>query len=179
MKIFNEDGVKDWVNINPEKLGMTDTPREFIELYPSVDFIPISGGWGYEKEDCVIIEKNDKMNSTVIPFDGYAVEQVFIEKRIYIELINTKHEDYQFHNIKWKMLEQKLIQDDQRYFDYFKYFVTGHMNNDWKSLKKEYEENNFFIDNPEGLEKHNLKNEELLRGYETNYWFDITSFYAV
>ena len=126
MKIFNEVGVKDWVNINPEKLGMTDTPREFIELYPSVDFIPISGGWGYEKDDCVIIEKNDKMNSTVIPFDGYAVEQVFIEKRIYIELINTKHKDYKFHNIKWKMLEQKLVQDDQRYFDHFKfaqYFV--------------------------------------------------------
>ena len=177
MQIFSEKGVKTWVNIVPEKLGIDKTPRELIEQYPSVDFIPISGGWGYDKDDCVIIEKNDKLNSKIIPFDGYSIENIFVEKRIYLELITLRAPEVSFHNINWKLQEQKLVNNDNKYFDHLKYFVTGYIDDDWKSLKKEYEDNNDFINDPDGLKKHELKREELLHGYETNYWFDISSFY--
>jgi len=60
MQIFSEEGVKTWVNMIPESLGITKTPKELVEKYPDVDFIPISGGWGYNKYDSVIIEKMTK-----------------------------------------------------------------------------------------------------------------------
>ena len=177
MQIFSEEGVKTWVNIDPEVLGITKTPRELVEKFPNVDFIPISGSWGYNKDDSVVIEKNDKMNSKIIPFDGYSIENIFIEKRIYLELITLRAPEVSFHHIKWKLLEQKLVNTDNKYFDHFKYFVTGYIDDEWKSLKKESDDNNGFINNPEGLKKHELKREELIHGYETNYWFEITSFY--
>jgi len=117
------------------------------------------------------------MNSKIIPFDGYSIKNIFIKKRIYLELITLRAPEVSFHNIKWKLLDQKLVNTDNKYFDDFKYFITGYIDDEWKSLKKENEDNNAFINNPEGLKKHELKREELIHGYETNYWFDITSFY--
>ena len=51
---------KDFVlnNINLKVENTKETPREILEAdNPSVGNIPISGGWGYTQEDCVIIKR--------------------------------------------------------------------------------------------------------------------------
>ena len=55
--------------------------------------------------------------------------------------------------------------------------MAGHLGDDWNYLKNIYSENDGFSNDPEGLENHLRLKEELSISYETDYWFDITSFY--
>ena len=65
----------------------------------------------------------------------------------------------------------------QRYFDYHRYFVFGFSEKDLEYRKKIYTDNNGFKDDPEGLERHEEEDNRIVICYETDYWFDITSFY--
>ena len=171
---------KDFVlnNINLKVENTKETPREILEAdNPSAGNIPISGGWGYTQEDCVIINKDDPSVNQSIPFNGVALEYFFVEKRIYEELIIFREPGQTFNGIKWEMLEQELIHKNDRQYDHLRFLIKGHTDKDWDYLNKIFEDNNKFIDDPEGFEKHLKENEELLSCYETDYWFDITSFY--
>lgn len=57
------------------------------EHFKSISELPIWGGWGYTREDAVIIDRDDPIVSPDRPFDGVGIEHVFVEKRIYEELI--------------------------------------------------------------------------------------------
>lgn len=174
-------------NISKEKvleiinipLGLGETPREILEHdFKSIGNFPISGGWGYTKDDAVIIEKDDPSVIKDIPFDGVGIEKIFVEKRIYEELIIFKPEGAKFNGIKWDMLKQRLITDEDRHFDLLKYKICGHLDDDWKYLKEKYEKNNGFEDNPKRSIKHNEEHLNRMICYETEFWFDITSFYG-
>ena len=58
MRNLDKDFVLKSLNLKVE--NTKETPREILELYRPIESIPISGGWGHTKEDCVIINKNDK-----------------------------------------------------------------------------------------------------------------------
>ena len=176
MRHLDKDTVLNKINLKVK--NTKETPREILERHnPSMGNIPISGGWGYTQEDCVIINKNDPSVNQSMPFFGVDYEYLFVEKRIYEELIIFREPGQKFHGIKWEMLEQNLIFKDDRQYDHLHYLVRGHIDKDWDYLHKIFEDNNKFIDDPEGFEKHLKENEELLSCYETDYWFDITSFY--
>lgn len=173
--------VKNFINIGTTE----ETPRQILEEdffskdpnNPYGGSIPISGGWGYTKDTSVIIDKYDPVVNQAMPFDGVGIEYTFIEKRIYEELIIFKPPEHQLYGIKWKKLDHKLLKIDQRTYDYHRYFVAGHLGDDWNYLKNIYSENDGFSNDPEGLENHLRLKEELSICYETDYWFDITSFY--
>ena len=174
-------------NISKEKVlkkinissGLKVTPREMLEFqFKSIGTIPISGGWGYTKDDAVIIDKDDPSVIKGIPFDGLAIEQIFVEKRTYAELITFKPEGSRFNGIEWQMLKQSLINDQDRHFDRLEYKICGHLDDDWKYLKEEYEKNNYFEGNREGRIKHEAEHLNRMTCYETEFWFDITSFYG-
>ena len=78
---------------------------------------------------------------------------------------------------KWEMVEKNLIFKDDRSYDHLHYLVRGHTDKDWDYLHKIFEDNNKFEDDSEGFENHLKENERLLSCYETDYWFDITSFF--
>lgn len=180
-RYIEPETVKEFINI-----GTTvESPRQILEedYYSKIEnslyggSIPISGGWGYTQETSVIIDKYDPVVNQSMPFSGVEIEYSFIEQRIYEELIIFKPPKYKFHGIRWKQLDQKLLNIDQRLYDYHRYFVVGHLGEDWNYLKNIYMENNGFKDDPDGLENHLIEKNELAYCYHTDYWFDITSFY--
>ena len=183
MRTINTDYVLN--NINLKVKNTKETPREILEtVSPSIDNIPISGGWGYTKDDCVIINKDnssvgpiqgDFFSSKSEPFDGVSFEYFFVEKRIYLELITFRNPGEKYHGIGWQQLEQNLVSNNNRYYDHLRYLVKCHIDKGWDDLVKKYQDNNLFEDDPKGLENHQKERDKLLYCYKTDYWFDITS----
>lgn len=140
--------------------------------------LPINGGWGYTKDDACVIEKNDPLVDPSLPFNGVSLEYVFVEKRIYEEMIILRPEVEKFSGIKWKLQSQELINDNERYFDRLIYEITAFPDNDWEELKAEFE-------GPQGYghpefdhEAHERKRQEKMVRFTREFWFDITSFYG-
>ena len=155
---------------------LTDlSPREAMDQYPGPD-LPIRGGWGYDQEDACIIDKNDPIidPDSPMPFYGVGYEKIFVERRIYMELITYRKEDERYSGIEWNMLGQNLTHIEDKPHDVLKYQVTGFKDADWKSLKEEWE-----TSGPDfNRVQHLRKREELKQNFEMEFWFEISSFYG-
>ena len=158
-----------------------ETPRQIIfEDYKSLDDeLPITGGWGYTQADAVIIDKNDPVVIEGLPFDGVGIEYIFVEKRIYEELIIFKLLGEPYAGIRWHLIEQNLESPNGKHYDILSYEVTAFSESDFNELKDEFESNNFFKDSPNGLQAHNEKRARKMISFTTEYWFDITSFFGI
>jgi hypothetical protein len=167
------------IEIQTPSIRSEETPREIIAAdFKSLrDELPISGGWGYNKEDAVVIDKNDPVVTKEIPFDGVGIEYVFVEKRIYEELIIFRPEGGTFSGIEWNLIEQRLLSDGDRKFDILSFDVTAIPDADWELLKSEWEQNDGFQSSQSGKDAHIVKRNSKTVHYTTEYWFDITSFY--
>ena len=166
----------------PTKWGPEDdedqnSPRLYLKNSFDLD-LPISGGWGYSIEDCVIIDKTDPKVDQSLPFDGTKVEQTFIEKRIYAELIVFRQRGDALSGINWKQTSQLMKEIDDRKFDVINLRVSAFTDRDWEFLKADWESNNSYADNEEGKERHLRERQLRTCFYDTQYWFDITSFYG-
>ena len=153
------------------------SPRLYIKNTSGID-LPIIGGWGYSLEDCVIIDKNDPSVDQNIPFDGIDIEYRFVEKRIYAELIVFREFGEAFSGITWDRKAQYLKGIEQKMFDVLDVTVTAFKERDWEFLKTEWEENNAFSDDEEGKNNHMNKRAHHSYFYDTQFWFDITSFFG-
>jgi hypothetical protein len=99
--------------------------------------LPIRGGWGYSKEDACVIDKNDPLlaNSSR-PFNGYAIENVFVKLRTDEELLEASHfiDSYILLNIERK--SQSLIIDNGRKFDRLTFEVEAVLQSNVMTLRK-------------------------------------------
>jgi len=141
--------------------------------------LPISGGWGYTKDDACIINKNDPLVSPDIPFDGVAIEYVFVRQRIHEEMIIFRPKGDRFSGIKWTLLLQRLIEDGGRSYDNLKFEITAFHDEDWYLLKSEYGGPKGFGHPDFDLAAHERKRQEKMIRIEQEFWFDITSFLDV
>jgi hypothetical protein len=139
--------------------------------------LPIRGGWGYTKDDACIIDKHDSIVDRSIPFDGVGIEYIFVEKRIYEEMIILRPEGEKFFGIEWKLIEQQQIDDEDKVFDKLIFKISAFPEKNWNELKAEYE-------GPEGYGSpnfyaaaHEKENQERMVQFTGEFWFDITSFY--
>jgi len=132
-----------WQSPNDED---KNSPRLFLQNAFNLQ-IPIKGGWGYTRDDAVIIDKFDPIVSKGIPFNGVSYEYIFVEKRIYSEMIVFRAENDKFSGISWELDEQMVTGNDGKNFDVLKFKVCG---------------------------THDSGQECC---YDSTYWFDITSFY--
>ena len=141
-------------NLNPKY-----NPREVMKgVYSNIPEFPIHGGWGYSKEDAVIIDKNDSIVNQQLPFfDGVSYEYTFLEYRNYLELIISRPDDDKYSMIRYQLLHQELVTDDDNYYE----------------LKDEWE-NNSMNDNVD-VEKHEAKT---IR-FEREGWFEVSSFFGI
>lgn len=138
--------------------------------------LPITGGWGYSKEDAIVIDKNDSSVNPAFPFNGVGIEYQIAEKRIYIETIVARPEHDKYSGVNWKPNKQRLVHDNDKQYDYISFHVTALPKIDFEFLKSEYE-----TEMKNGIlnfEKHSKKREAMLCHYDTEFWFDITSFYS-
>ena len=166
----------------PKEWGGSDdddqnSPRLFLKNAFSKE-LPISGGWGYSSDDCVIIDRNDPVVPRGLPFDGISVEYFFVEKRNYAELIIFRTQNDQYLGIDWKLDQQRLYTEGDRTFDVLEIRVTAFTDADWEYLANDWETNHQYENDEGGLKQH--QKERLLRTchYDAQFWFDITSFYG-
>jgi len=161
--------------INLPKIKLSKIPRGII----AADFkslrgeIPIRGGWGYTQKDACIIDKNDPSIDPELPFDHAEWESIFIEKRIYQEMIISQPDGKKFCCIAWNLKKQYFIRDfpisGVRTFDCLQFEITAFFEQDWKELNLERENSDFDI-----LEYEKKRQEKMVRLIR-KFWFEITS----
>ena len=163
-----------------ERLAPRESPRQlFIQHFKSIGELPIRGGWGYTKEDAVIIDRDDPIVPLGRPFDGISIEHVFVEKRIYEELIIFRPAGWKHLGIRWKRIDQRLVvDDDDRKYDALRFDVTAFPEAEWEALKAEWEGSDDGQSPDFDHEAHQRKRDAAMVHYVAEYWFDITSFFG-
>ena len=162
--------------LNP--ISSIETPRDIL----SADFkslsgrLPISGGWGYTQADACIIDKNDPLVDPLRPFDLVGFEYIFVEKRIYEEMIIFRPDGEQFSGIEWNLLEQESLDDGGRRFDRLNFEITAFLDSDWQELKSDFEGPQGYGHPDFDLEGHGKKRSEKMLRFTREFWFDVTTF---
>lgn len=160
-----------------DELVTKETPREILKQDFKIDF-PISGGWGYTRDQAVVIDKYDKAVNQEEAFDGVGIEYKFVEKRIYEEMIVFMPKGERYSGIGWKLVKQNLINTNNRNFDKLTFSISALLEKDFDLLKKEMED--IFAKDPSdklSIEKNLTKKAEKTITIIRDFWFDITSFY--
>ena len=159
------------MNLN---LNTRESPRQIIFEDYKID-LPISGGWGYDIESACIIDKNDPTVDKTIPFDGISIEYVFVEKRIYEEMIIFRGISDKFWGIRWDLEEQRLIKVDNRSYDILIFDVVGFSEEIWNELTSRFDtiKANEQWDLMEDL---NAYRESKAFKFKREFYFDVTSF---
>jgi hypothetical protein len=159
------------MNLN---LNTRESPRQIIFEDYKID-LPISGGWGYDIESACIIDKNDPTVDKTIPFDGISIEYVFVEKRIYEEMIIFRGISDKFWGIRWDLEEQRLIKVDNRSYDILIFDVVGFSEEIWNELTTRFDtiKANEQWDLMEDL---NAYRESKAFKFKREFYFDVTSF---
>ena len=166
------------LEVQPPRINLPMAPRTVLPVFfKSLGDIPIGGGWGYTIDDAVVIDKNDPTVSRELPFDGVGLEYVFVEKRLYFELITSRSEGECFSGIKWTLLEQRTQPVDGRQFDFLRFEVTALPEKDWNELKVEWEGPNGYGSAAFDLDAHEERRRMRTIRFVAEYWFDITSFF--
>lgn len=160
----------------PEDLITRESPRQIIREDFKID-LPITGGWGYDLESACVIDKNDPTVSKVIPFNGVSIEYVFVEKRIYEEMIIFRPANEKYSGIRWEIREQELLHKEGRTFDKLVFEVVGFTDEVWDELSSRFEElkNNNKLDLLPELDAYR---ESKAHKFIREYYFDISSFYG-
>ena len=167
------------IDIQPPRIRSEESPRDILSAdFRSMGVIPIRGGWGYTIEDSVIIDKNDPIAPKGIPFDGVGLEYIFVEKRIYEELIIFQPEDDRYSGVEWKLLKQELRSFSGRSYDVLTFEVTALPDSVWEELKAEWEGPKGYGSSGFDADEHMMKRDSRTIRYVTEYYFDITSFYG-
>jgi len=119
---------------------------------------PISGGWGYSQSEACVIEMKGKMSDSTMLLserDGYSVENLFIERRIYEEIITRPEpETPDLYGLRWKVGNQLLHRKDDQLFDKNSVTVSGYLRKDFEELRKDWEGHRGYADDETGRINH-------------------------
>lgn len=139
--------------------------------------LPIKGGWGYTKEDPIIIDCDDEVVEKGIPFDGVGLEYLIVHKRLLEELIIFKSDQDKtsYADIQHEVINQSILfENKNRIIDHLIIEGSCFLRHEWLELKNEM----LSADNDFDLDAHFKKREQLMFHFSSEYFFDITSFYG-
>jgi len=159
------------------KINCDESPREII----AADFklqLPICGGWGYSQADACIIDKNDPIADPSHLFNGVKVEYIFVEKRIYEEMIIFRPDGEKFSGIEWSLLRQYALQAGGKAFDKLIFEITAFSDDDWIELKADFEGVDCNGYPNFDAAAHEKKRQNKMLRFTGEFWFDITTFYG-
>lgn len=142
-----------------------DCPRDCANL-------PISGGWGYTKDEAIVF----KRNLFPIPAcpDFVALEYHIVQKILYEELIIFRPRGDGFAGITKRLDAQYLIGDSGKHYDRLKFSVTCWHEWHWEQLREEWEANELGERAGFDREAHAAKRNAAQIRYECEFWFDIS-----
>lgn len=155
-----------------------ESPRDIL----AADFkslggpLPIRGGWGYSFEDACVIDKEMHLAKSAAPFDVVSIERIFVEKRIYEELIIFRPENDRYHAISWELLRQALIEKDDNLYDVLSVQIFATHDNfitQWGGPKHA----SMDTQNPGATTPENTPPDATPGRifYQREYWFNVTS----
>lgn len=179
-QVCSLEGIQMTTEISVARLVTRESPRQILRAdFPTLPDLPIRGGWGYDGESVVIIDKSDPSVPEGIPFDGVGVEYAFADRRLWEELIIFRPKGSKLAGIRKKLIEQQLrLGENGGRYDVLTFQVTALPEDEWDTLKTEWE-------GPEGFQTPNFDHEAHMRRHEAatvtfvaEYWFEISSFYG-
>ena len=151
-----------------ERLNISNSPYGYE--------MPITGGWGYDKDSAVIIDKFDPIVNQNLPFNGIQLEYIFARFRAYLELVLSRDKSDRFMIEDTTLEEQTLIHDETKVYDKMIFNVSALPLKDFMDLKNEWESNCDLKTFDE--EAHFKKRIEKTITVQREYWFEISSFYG-
>jgi len=160
----------------PEQLITREPPRQIIFEDFKID-LPIKGGWGYDFDSACIIDKNDSTVIKGMPFDGVGIEYVFVEKRIYEEMIIFRETHEKYAGIRWNLDKQELLFNNDKPHDRLVFNVVGFTDAIWDEITSRFEE----IQKSGKLEliaELDAYRESKALKFTREFYFDISSFYG-
>jgi hypothetical protein len=160
----------------PLQLITKESPRQIIFEDFKLD-LPIKGGWGYDFDTACIIDKNDPTVIQEMSFNGIAIEYVFIEKRIYEEMIIFRGDDEKYSGIRWDLASQDLLFQDEKYYDKLIFNVVGFTDEIWDELTSRFEAIHKSGELELMSELDAYRESKALR-LVREFYFDITSFHS-
>jgi hypothetical protein len=161
---------------DPIQLITKESPRQIIFEDFKID-LPIKGGWGYDFDDACIIDKTDPSVSKGMPFDGVGIEYIFVEKRIYEEMIIFRNSDEKYAGIRWNLDKQELLFYNDKPYDKLIFNVIGFADAVWDELTSRFEEIQK-SGKPELIDELNAYRESKAYRFTKEFFFEISSFYA-
>ena len=160
----------------PSNLLTKEPPRQIIFEDFKID-LPIKGGWGYDFNSACIIDKTDPIVNKGMPFDGVGIEYIFVEKRIYEEMIIFRKSDEKYAGIRWDLDNQELLFNNDKPYDKLVFNIIGFSDAVWDELTSRFEE----IQKGGKLElidELNAYRESKAHRLTKEFYFDISSFYG-
>jgi hypothetical protein len=160
----------------PSNLQTKEPPRQIIFEDFKID-LPIKGGWGYDFDGACIIDKNDSTVIKGMPFDGVGIEYVFVEKRIYEEMIIFREAHEKYSGIKWDLDKQELLFMNDKPYDKLVFNVVGFTNAVWDEITSRFAEIEKAGKFELIVELDAYRESKALR-FTREFYFDISSFYG-
>jgi len=160
----------------PSQLITRESPRQIIFEDFKID-LPINGGWGYDFKSACIIDKDDPTVTKDISFDGVGIEYIFVEKRIYEEMIIFREAHEKYSGIRWNLDKQELLFNNDNVYDRLIFKVIGFTDPVWDELTNRFEQ----IQKSGKLElmsELDAYRESQALIFTREFYFDITSFYG-
>ena len=153
--------------------------RVLTTVYKSYPELPIRGGWGYSKEDAVIIDRMHPAAANFHPFNGVEIEYIFVKLRMYEELIGMAPLGQQHSGCRYSTREQQLMDGEAgKLYDVLICDLTALPDDVFEELKAIWEGPDGFRSPSFDVEAHQHKHELATVHYVREYWFEISSFFG-
>ncbi|MBM4220589.1 MAG: hypothetical protein FJ170_01430 [Gammaproteobacteria bacterium] len=157
--------------------AMEMSPREILvrdfEVRPGD--LAIRGGWGFSQDDACVIDRNDPAVTSGLSFDARKVQSLFIQLRIYEELITSRPVGQGFAGIGWRLTARNLSRDRGRTYDQLVFEIQAFPEADWDALKAEWEGPNGHSSPEFDIDAHKAKRQQRMVRFMREFWFDITT----
>lgn len=151
------------ISVQPPRITALDSPRtSFARNFPTVPELPIKGGWGYQLEDAVVVERE------LLPdLPLKTLQNTFVERRVIEELILRRPEEQRFAGIRRKVLSRERVNKVGRFFDVLSVEVKAVPHAQFASLQTKAQQI--------GADFLKQMIEEKSIRYVATYWFDVTA----
>jgi len=125
--------------------------------------LDISGGWGYDNKNPVVVNKLD------IPIDQFL--NLFATIRANIEMNLTLEEDERYGGINVHFLDGKQFTVENKTYDHVTFEITAMKEKEYAKVIQEYKDNYGKNENFD-MEKHFEKRKELTIKQISDFWFE-------